>query len=260
MSEAALQLKGLSKAYGPVRALMDVSLTLRRGMVLGLLGDNGAGKSTLVRCVSGNEIPDHGVILVDGCPVQIDSPHAARALGIETVHQDLALVPTLNVAENLFLNREIARGGMMLRPLGWLNKRAMYAQARAILDELNVVLPSMRLAVERLSGGQRQAVAVGRAAAWGSHIVIMDEPSAALGVAQARNVRQLIAKLASKQVAVLLITHNMQEAIEVCDRAVVLRHGRKVGEVDTADVSARDLVDLITGAAPSQELDDEAQL
>jgi simple sugar transport system ATP-binding protein len=149
---------------------------------------------------------------------------------------------------------------MMLRPLGWLNKRAMYAQARAILDELNVVLPSMRLAVERLSGGQRQAVAVGRAAAWGSHIVIMDEPSAALGVAQARNVRQLIAKLASKQVAVLLITHNMQEAIEVCDRAVVLRHGRKVGEVDTADVSARDLVDLITGAAPSQELDDEAQL
>ena len=180
-------------------------------------------------------------------------------MGIETVHQDLALVPALNVAENLFLNRERVVGRRLLAPVGWLRKREMYAESRRILGELNVTLPSVRMAVEHLSGGQRQAVAVGRAAAWGSHIVIMDEPSAALGVEQSRNVRELIARLASRDVAVLLITHNMQEAIEVCDRAIVLRHGRKVGDVDTTAVTARDLVDLITGASLRQGVE-EAEL
>ena len=194
-------------------------------MVLGLLGDNGAGKSTLVKCISGNESPDEGTFILNGTPVQLESPQAARALGIETVHQDLALVPALNVAENLFLNRERVVGRRLLAPVGWLRKREMYAESRRILGELNVTLPSVRMAVEHLSGGQRQAVAVGRAAAWGSHIVIMDEPSAALGVEQSRNVRELIARLASRDVAVLLITHNMQEAIEVCDRAIGLCDG-----------------------------------
>lgn len=253
---AVLEVRALSKSYGPVRALVDVSFTVDRGTVLGLLGDNGAGKSTLVKCVSGTELPDSGSILVDGRPVSVPSPQAARLLGIETVHQDLALVPALNVAENLFLNRERVAGFRGVRGVGWLKKREMYAMSRRILEELSVRLPSVRLPVERLSGGQRQAVAVGRAAAWGSHIVIMDEPSAALGVEQSRNVRQLIGRLAARQVAVLLITHNMQEAIEVCDRAVVLRHGRKVGDVDTRSVTPRDLVDLITGASLAPSRDD----
>jgi simple sugar transport system ATP-binding protein len=254
---AALEVKGLTKSYGPVRALIDVTFSVNRGTVLGLLGDNGAGKSTLVKCVSGSETPDEGSILVDDQPVRIDSPQAARALGIETVHQDLALVPALNVAENLFLNRERVSGPRLVRSLGWLRKREMYARSREVLNELNINLPSVRVSVERLSGGQRQAIAVGRAAAWGSHIVIMDEPSAALGVEQSKQVRELIGRLAAKGVAVLLITHNMQEAIEVCDRAVVLRHGRKVGDVDTSTATARDLVDLITGAALRQYLEDD---
>lgn len=253
---AALEVQNLSKSYGPVRALSDVTLTLNRGEVLGLLGDNGAGKSTLVKCICGNEMPDEGVFLMNGEPVRIESPQAARTLGIETVHQDLALVPALNVAENLFLNRELVAGRSILKSVGWLRKRQMYAQSRQILNELHVTLPSVRLTVDRLSGGQRQAVAVGRAAAWGSHIVIMDEPSAALGVEQAKNVRELIGQLASRGIAVLLITHNMQEAIEVCDQAVVLRHGRKVGDVDTSSVTARDLVDMITGASLRQGVED----
>jgi simple sugar transport system ATP-binding protein len=253
---AALEVQNLGKAYGPVRALSDVSLTLRRGEVLGLLGDNGAGKSTLVKCICGNEMPDEGAFLMNGEPVRIDSPQAARTLGIETVHQDLALVPALNVAENLFLNRELVAGRSVLKSIGWLRKRQMYAQSRQILNELHVTLPSVRLTVDRLSGGQRQAVAVGRAAAWGSHIVIMDEPSAALGVEQAKNVRELIGQLASRGIAVLLITHNMQEAIEVCDHAIVLRHGRKVGDVDTSAVTARDLVDMITGASLRHGVED----
>ena len=255
-SAPGLEVRGLTKSYGPVQALVDVSFTLRRGSVLGLLGDNGAGKSTLVKCVSGSELPDSGSILVDDREVSIESPQAARSLGIETVHQDLALVPALNVAENLFLNRERVGGPRALHPVGWLRKRQMIAESLDILRELNVTLSSVKMPVDRLSGGQRQAIAVGRAAAWGSHIVILDEPSAALGVEQSRNVRELIGRLAAKGVAVLLITHNMQEAIEVCDRAVVLRHGRKVGDVETANATACDLVDLITGATLRRDLDD----
>lgn len=253
---AALEVRNLSKSYGPVRALADVNLTLKRGQVLGLLGDNGAGKSTLVKCICGNEMADEGTFLMNGEPVRIESPQAARTLGIETVHQDLALVPALNVAENLFLNRELVAGRSVFKSVGWLRKRQMYAQSRQILNELRVTLPSVRLTVDRLSGGQRQAVAVGRAAAWGSHIVIMDEPSAALGVEQAKNVRELIGQLASRGIAVLLITHNMQEAIEVCDQAIVLRHGRKVGDVDTSAATARDLVDMITGASLREGIED----
>jgi simple sugar transport system ATP-binding protein len=255
MAGMDFEVRGLGKSYGPVRALVDVSFTVQSGSVVGLLGDNGAGKSTLVKCVSGAEQPDSGAVLVGGTPARLDSPQSARSLGIETVHQDLALVPALNVAENLFLNRELVSGPRFVRGCGWLRKREMYAHARQILKELNVTIPSVRMPVERLSGGQRQAIAVGRAAAWGRHIVILDEPSAALGVEQSRNVRELIGKLAANGVTVLLITHNMQEAMEVCDRAVVLRHGRKVGDVDIEGTTSRDLVDLITGAS-GRELDE----
>jgi simple sugar transport system ATP-binding protein len=249
----ALEVRSLSKSYGAVRALRDVSLELLRGEVLGLLGDNGAGKTTLVKCVAGILRPDSGTILVDGRPVRIDSPQTARALGIETVHQGLALVDSLDVASNLFLNREMVRQAPPLRWVRWLNDARMRREAQAILDQLQIRIPSVRSPIERLSGGQRQAVAVGRAVGWGHHIVLMDEPAAALGVEQARHVLELIDRLRHRDVAVLFISHNMQHVVEVCDRAVVLRHGRKVGDVAIRDVTARDLVDLITGAQGGPE-------
>jgi simple sugar transport system ATP-binding protein len=242
-----LEIRSLSKSYGAVRALHDVSFVLGRGEVLGLLGDNGAGKTTLVKCVAGILRPDGGSILVDGSEVRVDSPQTARALGIETVHQGLALVNTLDVASNLFLNREIVRTPAPLRWVRWLDKRRMYREAESILEQLHIRV-AVRRPIERLSGGQRQAVAVGRAVGWGRHIVLMDEPAAALGVEQARHVLELIDRLREQTVAVLFISHNMQQVVDVCDRAVILRHGRKVADVKVPEVTPRDLVDFITGA------------
>jgi ABC-type sugar transport system ATPase subunit len=244
---SGLRVESLSKSFGPVRAVDNVSLHVSHGEVLGLLGDNGAGKSTLVKCMSGLLKPDSGRIVLNGDEVTIDSPTHARTLGIETVFQDLSLVNTLNVAANLFLNREIRRGGV-LGWIGWMNKRQMAKESKAILDRFGIRIASMQMPIERLSGGQRQSVAVSRAAGWGRNIVIMDEPSAALGVEQSRHVLELIEKLREQGVAVILITHNMQQVIDVCDRAVIIRHGAKVGDVRVPDVTSTDLVDLITGA------------
>ena len=243
----ALDVEGISKSFGAVRALDDVSLQVWHGQVLGLLGDNGAGKSTLVKCLAGVLKPDRGRVRVNGTEAVIEDPTHARALGIETVHQDLSLISTLGVAANLFLNRELRRHGP-LGWIGWLDKRGMAQESRAILDRFGIRVPSMRMSIERLSGGQRQAVAVSRAAGWGNNIVIMDEPAAALGVEQSRHVLELIDKLREQGAALILITHNMQQAVDICDRAVILRHGATVGDVKVADVTSRDLVDLITGA------------
>ncbi len=252
-SEApALEVRSLSKSYGAVRALHEVSFGLRRGEVLGLLGDNGAGKTTLVKCVSGILRPDGGSVLVDGTEARIDSPTTARALGIETVHQGLALVNTLDVAANLFLNREIVRKAKPLRFVRLMDKRSMYRDAEAILQQLQIRV-AVRRPIERLSGGQRQAVAVGRAVGWGRHIVLMDEPAAALGVEQARHVLELIDRLRQRGVAILFISHNMQQVVDVCDRAVVLMHGRKVADLNVREVTPRDLVDFITGARSQDE-------
>lgn len=244
----ALELRGVSKSFGPVRAARDISFQLRRGEVLGLLGDNGAGKTTVVNCISGTLVPDSGTILVDGAAVRIEGPQRARSLGIETVHQDLALVETLDVATNLFLNRELTRPWRVTRWLGWIDRRRMYRETEEILDRLHIEVPSVRQPVNKLSGGQRQAVAVGKAVAWGHHIVVLDEPAAALGVEQTALVLDLIRRLRNEGVAVLLISHNMHDVIEVCDRAIVLRHGTQVGNLDTMDgVTPRHLVDMITG-------------
>jgi len=216
--------------------------------VLGLIGDNGAGKTTLVKCLAGIVHPDSGEIVVDGQPVAVDSPRAAHQLGIETVHQDLALIDSLDVTANLFLNREHIAGVGPLRGIGWMRNRQMHRRAKDILDSLRINIPSVRTPIERLSGGQRQAVAVGRAVAWGQRIVLMDEPSAALGVEQTRIVLQLVRTLRERGVIVLFISHNMQQVLDVCSRAVVLRHGAVVADVDVADVTTRDLVDFITGA------------
>jgi simple sugar transport system ATP-binding protein len=243
----ALVVESMSKSFGPVAALNDVSLHVNHGEVLGLLGDNGAGKSTMVKCLAGVMTPNSGRIRVNGDEVRISSPTEARRLGIETVFQDLSLVDTLNVAANLFLNREAVRGRGVLARMGWLDKRRMARDSQEILDRFGIrVRTSDRIA--RLSGGQRQAVAVSRAAGWGKNIVIMDEPSAALGVEQSRHVLDLVDKLRQQGVALLLITHNMQQVVDVCDRAVILRHGEKVGDVDVSQITPRDLVDLITGA------------
>ena len=243
----ALEVRNLTKAFGSVQALRGVDFVLRRGEVVGLLGDNGAGKSTLVKCVSGVLHPDAGTILVAGNEVEIGDAHRARELGIETVYQDLALVNTMDVASNLFLNRETLSRNRLLRLLGWVDDKQMRRESEEILDKIGVKVASVRRPVSYLSGGQRQAISVGRAAGWGRHIVLMDEPAAALGVEQSRHVLDTVRRLREAGVAILFISHNMQHVVEVCERAVVLFHGRKVGDVSIADVTPRDLVDLITG-------------
>ena len=243
-----LAVRDLAKSYGPVHALRGVSFSVRSGDVLGLIGDNGAGKTTLVKCLAGIVKPDSGQIEIDGLPASVSSPRTAHQLGIETVHQDLALIDTLDVTANLFLNRERVAGSGPLRAFGWMRHREMHRQAKQILDSLRINIPSVRMPIERLSGGQRQAVAVGRAVAWGQRIVLMDEPSAALGVEQTRLVLGLIRTLRERGVVVVFITHNMQQVLDVCTRAVVLRHGAVAADVDVADVTARDLVEFITGS------------
>ena len=243
VENAALEVRNIEKSFGAVKALQGVSLGLRAGEVMGLIGDNGAGKSTLINCLAGIIRPDAGQILLDGEEVSITSPHEARQLGIETVHQDLALIDTLDVSGNLFLNREILSGPRALR---WMNKRRMHREAKEILEGLRINIPSVRNAVEKLSGGQRQAVAVGRSVAWGRRIVLMDEPAAALGVEQARLVLELITTLRDQGLAVVLISHNIQQVLDVCSRAVVLRHGDAIADLELEGVTGRDLVQLIT--------------
>lgn len=246
--DVVLRVHGVSKSFGAVRALDNVSFSVSKGEVLGLLGDNGAGKSTMVNCLSGLYTPDSGSIFIHGQEFRLSAPDDARAAGIETVHQSLAVVPNLDVAANMFLNREITARWWPARQLGWLDKSKMYRETRDILDRLHVRIPSVRMKVRQLSGGQRQAVAVGRAVEWSRDIVLLDEPTAALGVEQSSIILALIRRLAERGVAVILISHNMQDVVTVCDRAVVLRQGAKVGDVTIADVTAPDLVDLITGA------------
>lgn len=247
--DAFLRIEDLTKSYGAVKALRGVSFGVRRGEVLALIGDNGAGKTTVVKCLSGIVVPDSGRILVGDEPVEFSSPADAQAAGIETVHQDLALIDSLDVTGNLFLHREIPRSWWPARALGWMDKSRMNREAKEILESLHISIPSVRTPIEKLSGGQRQAIAVGRAVAWGRGIVLMDEPSAALGVEQTELVLRLIEKLRDLDIVVVLISHNMQNVIEVCSRAVVLRHGVVAADVDLDGVEATDLVNLITGAS-----------
>jgi simple sugar transport system ATP-binding protein len=255
--EAPLEVRNIYKAYGPVKALKDVSFTLHRGEVLGLLGDNGAGKSTMVKCLSGMLTPDEGQVLVHGEPARISNPMEARRVGIETVHQDLALIPYLDVAANMFLNREVTKSWAVLRGIGWLDKRSMYAQTRGVLDRLHVRISSVRMRADQLSGGQRQAVAVSRAVVWSRDIVLLDEPTAALGVEQSQVILDLIKRMSSEGIAVVLVSHNMQHVVEVCTRAIVLRLGVVMGDVSIADATPSDLVDMITGASVASEMGDE---
>jgi ABC-type sugar transport system ATPase subunit len=245
--DVVLQAFGISKSYGAVQALDGVDLELRRGEVVGLVGDNGAGKTTLVKCLSGVHRPDTGSILIDGEDHGALTAESARLLGIETVYQNLSLVDTLDVMQNFFLNRELVYRNPIARSLRWMNRRRMYRETDEHLRALGLAVEPRR-SVSALSGGQRQMIAVGRAITWGRHIVMLDEPAAALGVRQSMQVLQFVRTMAERGVAVLLISHNMQHVLQVTDRIVVLRHGQKVGDVRTSAATAQQVVTLITGS------------
>lgn len=246
----ALQLKNISKAFGAVQALQDVDFEVYPGEVVGLVGDNGAGKSTLVKTIAGVNTPDTGEIFVNGQRAHISSPSDATHLGIETVYQDLAVIPYMDVEANLFLGREITGERWWNR--WFLNKKAMRKQAAEHVASLQVGLRSVRQPVGVLSGGQRQSVAVARSISWGRKIVIMDEPTAALGVRESRGVLDLIRRVAERGVSVVFISHNMPHVFEVTDRIVVLRHGHEVGRINTREASMNDVVSLITGVQVAQ--------
>jgi ABC-type sugar transport system ATPase subunit len=244
---AALSVRAATKRFGAVLALDSVDLDVHYGEVLALLGDNGAGKSTLIKCVTGVHRLDEGDITIDGRPAHITSPAAARALGIETVYQDLALFDNLDPAANFYAGRELAGPRWLPRWLQVLHPGEMRAATDAVLDSLRVSLPATQLTVGLMSGGQRQAVAVARAAAFASRVVVLDEPTAALGARESRSVLDLIVGLRDQGKAVIVISHALDHVIEVASRAVVLRRGRVVGEeIPTRENQSR-IVSLIVG-------------
>ncbi len=245
-----LEIEHVTKRFGPVMALDDVSIQVRAGEVVGLIGDNGAGKSTLVNILCGAFRPDEGRVIVDGEQRSFTDPSDARAAGIETVFQNLALIPTLNIWENIYLRREDCGPGPVAHALRRMNKRAMRKNVEEGFERFGVTLPPLRTKVAALSGGQRQQVAVTRAVLWGSHIVLMDEPAAALGVRQTELVLNLANKLKEHGVGLLFISHNMQHVLRVADRIAVLFLGRKVADFEVGEATqASELVGLMTGAA-----------
>jgi ABC-type sugar transport system ATPase subunit len=247
MSKALLSLRNLTKIFGGLIAVDGVSFDVARGEVVGLLGDNGAGKSTLIKCISGVHAAEDGEIVFDDKPVQFASPMDARRAGIETIYQDLALANNLDVGANIFLGREVKTrylGGLIQT----LDDKRMQEQSRQTLDSLQIRFPSMTAPIEKLSGGQRQAVAIARAVYWEARLMIMDEPTNNLGVPEQHKVLELIRMLKGRGVPVILITHVMPDALAVTDRIIVMHRGRKVTEKITARTNAEELVQYMVGA------------
>ncbi|PZQ50447.1 MAG: sugar ABC transporter ATP-binding protein [Rhodovulum sulfidophilum] len=241
--------RGLVKRYGRVTALDNADFELRRGEILAVIGDNGAGKSSLIKAVSGAVVPDEGEITLDGQKVLFTSPMQAREAGIETVYQNLAVSPALSIADNMFMGRELRRAGFMGKYLRMLDRPAMESFARQKLSELGLLtIQNIHQAVETLSGGQRQGVAVARAAAFGSKVVILDEPTAALGVKESRKVLELIQDVRARGQSIVLISHNMPHVFEVADRIHVHRLGRRLCVVDPKECTMSDAVAFMTGA------------
>jgi fructose transport system ATP-binding protein len=244
-----LQAKGLLKRYGTVVAMSGADFELYPGEILGVIGDNGAGKSTLIKALSGAVIPDHGTIELDGREVNFRGPEDARNLGIETVYQNLALSPALTIADNMFLGREWRKPGILGSVFRQMDRRRMEKFARDKLSELGLTtIQNIHQAVESLSGGQRQGVAVARAAAFGSKVVILDEPTAALGVKESRRVLELIRDVRNRGIPIILISHNMPHVFEVCDRVHIHRLGRRLCVIDPKEHSMSDAVAYMTGA------------
>jgi simple sugar transport system ATP-binding protein len=246
-THALLEARGLTKHYGTIRAAHEIDLAIGHGEIVAVVGDNGAGKSTLIKMLSGAVEPDAGEIEVDGVTRRFKGPNDARAAGIETLYQDLALLPNLDAATNLFLGRELVAGGP-LRLFGFLERRRMRHEAAVHLTELHIDIPKVWGAqVESLSGGQRQSVAIARALVWASKLLIMDEPTAALGVAQSRAVLDLVRRVRERGTSVIVISHILPHVIELADRVVVMRHGGKVADLPASDVTQDRLIELIIG-------------
>ncbi|HEX4680459.1 MAG TPA: ATP-binding cassette domain-containing protein [Gaiellaceae bacterium] len=242
------QATGIVKRFGHVTALSGTDFELYPGEVLAVIGDNGAGKSTLIKVLSGALQPDEGEIRLDGEVVTFKTPLDARRAGIETVYQDLAVAPALDIASNLFLGRELRRTGPLGQVLRMLDKRGMRKEATRALAELNIGVQSVRAAVQDLSGGQRQGVAVARAAAWGRRVVIMDEPTAALGVKETAQVVELIKRVRQRGLPVILISHDMPHVFELADRIHIMRLGKRAAVVTPQSHTMQEAVAIMTGA------------
>lgn len=240
----ALELRDVSKHFGGVHAAVGISLHVRRGEVVALVGNNGAGKSTIMRMISGVHAPDTGEILIAGQRVRFRGPRDARELGIEAVPQDLALTTHLSVAANIFLGREVTKGW---GPLRILDKKTMKRRSRDLIEGFGIHIPNLAARVYDLSGGQQQGIAIGRALAWGSRLIVLDEPTAALGIHETTLVERTIRSMRDSGVSILLVSHNLDQVFRVSDRVYVLRRARLVGERVTARTRADEIVSLITG-------------
>jgi len=241
-----LELRGITKSFGSVQALTDVDFEVKPGEVMALVGDNGAGKSTLVKCIAGTHMPDSGQMVFEGREIHIHTPKDASRLGIEVVYQDLALCDNLDVVQNMFLGREVNRFQV-------LNEAPMEQQTAETLKSLAVTtISSIRQPVATLSGGQRQSVAVARAVMWNGKLVILDEPTAALGVAQTEQVLELVRRLGQQGIGVILISHNLHDVFETADRITVLRLGRTVGLFDRRSTTQQAVVEAITAGTPTK--------
>lgn len=243
-----LSVTHLSKNYGAVQALKDVSFEMRHGEVVGLVGDNGAGKSTLVKCIAGVLSPTEGEIHLEGTRHEFASPADALAAGVETVYQDLALVEMFDLTDNLFLGRELVRGGL-LKPFGVLRKREMSVAARQAISQIPARFPDLDAPIDTMSGGQRQVVAISKAAFWGRRLLLLDEPTAALGVQESAGVLEMVNHTAARgDMAILIIAHNLEHIFSMCTRVLVMRRGSLVADLNVKDATPEDVVAYITGA------------
>lgn len=246
MSDLVLQVRGLTKRFGGLTAVDHVDMELRPGEVVGLLGDNGAGKSTLIKMISGVYHPDEGQILFQGREVRLGSPMNALELGIETLYQDLALAENLNVYSNIFLGRE--RTKPFLGFIQVLDHDAMHTESSKVLNSLEIEIPSLKSQIKNLSGGQRQAVAISRSIYWNAKLLIMDEPTAALGVPEQRKVLGLVRLLRGKNIPIIIISHQLYDIFSVTDRLVIMRRGKKVAELITKETTPDQVVGLMIGS------------
>lgn len=244
--EYLLELKNLTKRFGGLVAVNNVSMEIKEGEVVGLLGDNGAGKSTLIKMVSGVYRPDEGQIFFKGKEVKIDSTRKALSIGIETLYQDLSLAENLNAYSNIFLGREKLK--KILKFINILDHDYMLKESKKVLNRLEIEIPSLRNRIKVLSGGQRQAVAISRSIYWDAKLLIMDEPTAALGVAEQKKVLELVLKLKSQGIGIIIISHQLYDVFSVADRLVIMRRGEKVGERNTEETTPDEIVSLIVGA------------
>jgi ABC-type sugar transport system ATPase subunit len=253
VSKPVLEARHIARHFGAVIALADASLTLNRHEVLGLVGDNGAGKSTLLKILSGIISASSGEVLVDGAPIQLRRAQDAMDAGIETVYQDLALVDTMTAYQNVYLGREEISRNPLARFFNLVDDKQMRSRAREVLDSLQVKIPSINVTVKGMSGGQRQCLAIARALLWGRRIVILDEPTAALGVRETGQVLDVIRELRKQDVSVIIVSHNMQQLMSVADRITVMRLGRSIATRTVKDTQVSEIVGLITGAIPGDQ-------